>query len=115
MVISANVPIAWDGDDWVIVHDWKVRILGDDFTVPAGFQHDRASVPWVLRSLFDRDKLGVAGPAAHDFLYRSGIRTRRQADRVFLAIMRVDGVAPWRRKLAWAAVRAFGWLAYRRG
>ncbi len=96
-------------------------------TVPAGFAHDFASVPrpvWAWISPLD---LGLAS-IFHDWLYRAGGRvvtleweadagtwaardqpwTRVHADELFARIMREQGVAKWRRRAAYLAVRWFG-------
>ena len=92
--------------------------------VPAGFDHDFASVPrplWVLVAPVD---LGIAS-IFHDWLYARGglvetLRwaggtwepaatpwTREDADRLFGRLMREQGVVRWRRRAAYLAVRAF--------
>lgn len=75
--------------------------------VPAGFEHDMASVPravWAIISPFE------LGPAAlvHDWLYHVRDRPRSKADKLFLAMMQAYGIPWWRRYAAYAAVRAAG-------
>lgn len=93
--------------------DYRIRI-------PAGFEFDLASVPrplWWLMAPFD---LSIVAPLIHDFLYDYAgdppdgtvmpprTFTRAQADQLFLDLMRLEGVAAWRRKLAYWAVRLLG-------
>ena len=85
----------------------------DSITVPAGFITDFASVPRLFWRLFP--PWGKYGKAAvlHDYLYHKQRRSRREADAIFLEAMGVLGV-PWlSREMMYAAVRAFGWAAWR--
>lgn len=87
-------------------------LLNRVIIVPAGFVTDFASVPrapftyWLFG--------GVADEAAvvHDFLYETGIVPRDVADDVYLEALEACGVAAWRRRAMWAAVRAFGARRY---
>ncbi|MDT0631029.1 DUF1353 domain-containing protein [Rubrivirga litoralis] len=96
--------------------------------VPAGFEHDFASVPRPLWALVAPIDLGIAS-IFHDWLYARAGRaetlrwagrtpgagwepvpkwwTRRDADRLFARLMREQGVPRWRRRAAFLAVRAF--------
>lgn len=92
--------------------------------VPEGFRHDFASVPRLLWALVAPLDLGLAS-LFHDWLYRHRGRvetlrwtapgweavgepwTREDADRLFGRLMREQGVARWRRRAAYLAVRAF--------
>lgn len=80
--------------------------------VPAGFETDYASVPRIPLAymLFG----GVAKKAAvvHDYLYSTKMLGRDMADAVFLDAMEASGVAWWRRRLMYRAVRVFGWTIY---
>ena len=86
------------------------------FTVPAGFRCDGCSVPrFFWRFIFPpgHPKALRAG-FLHDFIYRTrpvGV-SRRQADRLFLGQMIIDGVAPAKAYLAYLGVRLCGWIAW---
>jgi hypothetical protein len=95
--------------------------------VPKGFTHDFASVPRVLWALISPLDLGLAS-IFHDWLYQRGgeVTTLRwrfeagvwepvgvpwkrvQTDELFARMMREQGVVKWRRRAAYAAVRAWG-------
>lgn len=110
-----------------VLHE-PVALSWRDLTlhIPAGFRWDGASVPHWVRSIIDNDDCGVAGGLSHDFLYLYGGRpplgaivpysrsvTRAEADRLFLDVMKQEGV-PWRiRWPAYYAVKAFGWRFWR--
>lgn len=100
------------GEQFVLEADYVYELW---LRVPAGFVHDMASVPkvlWALISPFD------LGPAAlvHDYGYSVRGRfspstrpwTRASVDSLFNNMMKASGVAWWRRRTAYLAVRAFG-------
>lgn len=85
--------------------------------VPKGFVFDFASVPrffWRVLPPVGHGKRGAYGAASclHDWLYRSGAVSRKDADLLFRESMGVLGVSSWRKWLMWSAVRLFGWAAY---
>jgi hypothetical protein len=113
------------GTDWRLELDYRYRDGPTTITVPGGFVFDLSSVPRALWWLIAPFELSIAAPLLHDFLYLHGARppagtiepprtyTRNEADRVFLTIMRLEGVPSWRRILGYAAVRLFGGPAWR--
>ncbi|HAC01142.1 MAG TPA: hypothetical protein DCF67_06520, partial [Brevundimonas sp.] len=56
---------------------------------------------------------GHEAAAVHDWLYRTGLLTRRQADAVFYRALRASGVACWRAWLIWAGDPLGGWRRHR--
>jgi hypothetical protein len=117
-----------DGHVWATWEDVGYRIqqgglAGKLSTVRAPFELDFASIPRVFWRLMPPTGLpGQAYGAAavwHDWLYaHQAVQgepiTRKQADRVFLEIMAYKGVARWRRRVMYWAVRLFGLPAWRR-
>lgn len=77
-------------------------------TIPAGFRTDFASSPkwaWALvpkRSTYDLATL------VHDYLYRTQISTRRDADHEQFHLMKALGVPKWQCQLIYVAVRIGG-------
>lgn len=108
--------LRWSGFRWILDGDTRITVDGRSFVVPDGFLFDLASIPRLFRFFIDRTELGVAAPLLHDWIYQNrgtvtGLR-RADADRLFLLLMEDDGV-PWlRRRLAWLAVRMFGWVPW---
>jgi hypothetical protein len=111
---------------WVVCEPWQHQVNGFTLHVPAGFRTDLASIPRVLWWLpgFAPMELGVEAPIVHDLLYQnSGVCrhrdepphwfSRRDVDRIFKVLMREAGVGGFRRSVAWAAVRGFGWFAWK--
>lgn len=93
---------------------YQSNILGNVLEVPAGFVTDFTTVPRlpVVYLLFDG--YGDRAAVVHDYLYRSGIKSRATCDLVFREALIADGVSSWRATLMYAAVRTFGIKFYMR-
>ena len=97
--------------------------------VPKGYVYDGASVPQFCWSFgFRPDGLWRAAALIHDWLYEHGgvvnacwydngrmrdekIRfSRRDADGVFLLLMKEAGVKMWKRQFMFRMVRMWGWM-----
>lgn len=111
---------------WALVAPFKVCDGARVVVLPAGMTSDLASVPrvlWLWRAPWE---FSLAAPLVHDALYRGhgmlpvgGVQpfhryTRAEADALFYTIMRREGVPRVAAGLAWAAVRVFGWFAWRK-
>jgi hypothetical protein len=113
------------GRNWRLEAEFWFPDEGRVITVPKGFLFDLSSVPRFLWWLIAPFELSVVAPLIHDFLYRYGGKppagsieppheyTRAEVDRVFSHIMKAEKVAPWRRVFGYAAVRIFGFWAWR--
>ncbi|MBC6572515.1 DUF1353 domain-containing protein [Escherichia coli] len=90
---------------------------GDDksdvIEVPAGFITDLASVPRIFWVLLPPDGRYAKAAIIHDYLYDNALRTKKEADRIFLEGMKVLGVPKWKRLVMYCAVRLFGRGTYR--
>lgn len=91
--------------------------------VETGFDTDYASVPRIFWSIYPPDGSYTEAAVVHDALYfyqrhrlaEGGLAIcRAEADAVFLEAMAALGVPLLRRRLLHAAVRAGGWIAWRR-
>lgn len=102
-----------NGRRWELMGDWIATIDGHTIVVFAGFRFDLASIPRVLWWLVAPFELSIAAPLVHDHGYRHAWASRREIDRLFRVVMRLEGVGWVRRWAAWLAVRGFGWLAWR--
>ena len=92
--------------------------IGDKtITVPKGFSCDGASVPRFLWGLISPavHPQTIAAAILHDYMYRNHPEgwTRYQADAIFYAISRTDGLKCWRAGLAWLGLRIFGGWAWK--
>jgi len=80
--------------------------------VPAGFETDFASVPRIFWRVIPPWGRYARAAIVHDYLYASHIVGRKEADKIFLALMRALGV-PWRtRTTMYWAVRLGGGRAW---
>lgn len=122
----AHPAITRDGKDWVLVAPFKLIDGPRVIVLPAGLRSDLASIPRALWALLAPFELSLAAPLVHDAIYRGqGMLpagccqpfhryTRAEADALFHDIMHREGVSWWRRRAAYAAVRSWGWLAWRK-
>lgn len=88
---------------------------GVQWTVPAGFETDGASIPrlfWRVVGHPMSDYLESA--VVHDYLYSCGIVTRERADEMFEKAMQSQGIGWTRRNAMWSAVRVGGRWAYKK-
>ena len=127
-------------EEYSHVMDYEGRYY--KIVVPVGFIYDGASVPrlaWTFSGILP-DGLNRAGALVHDFLYENkGVLpenslfvlqqeewaeeewvpikdfhyTRKMADKTFYRLLRDSGVSKFKRKIAYLAVRAGGFIAWR--
>lgn len=86
-----------------------------DYTVPAGFVSDGASIPRILWPLIGSPwGPGPHGKAAvlHDWLYATAPVSRARADRLFLEALEVLGIGWLKRWTLYTGVRSGGWVAW---
>lgn len=107
---------------WVLVEPFSYDV-GEEgssvrIEVPERFTTDFASVPrvaWPVISPYDQP----GPPIIHDWLYYwhkwpdGKAMTRKQADRIFLEALEVDGAGWFKRRMMYRAVRLFGRRAWR--
>ncbi|EAP2902404.1 DUF1353 domain-containing protein [Salmonella enterica subsp. enterica serovar Chester] len=98
-------------------YNWRVHepfafYLSEDYSdvieVPAGFITDLATIPRIFWSLMPPDGRYAKAAIIHDYLYDNALRTKYEADRIFLDGMTVLGVPRWKRTIIYWAVRLFG-------
>jgi len=75
--------------------------------VPPLFRSDGLSIPRLFRSVFSKSPSYIYAGIAHDYTYRilPHKMTRKQADLLFLKLMRGYGVNWWTRRAIFRAVR----------
>ncbi|ELM3415986.1 DUF1353 domain-containing protein [Salmonella enterica] len=98
-------------------YKWRVYepfafYLSDDnsdvISVPAGFVTDLATIPRIFWSVMPPDGKYAKAAIIHDYLYDNALRTKKEADLIFLDGMAVLGVPKWKRIVMYLAVRIFG-------
>ena len=94
-------------------------IIFETLTIPPGFVTDKYSLPGrLIPFLWQPKKAKFATPAViHDWLYETrwfgeGEDAREKADAILLRAMTALRISPWRRWIAWAAVRLGGRAGY---
>lgn len=109
-----------DGEDiWRIERAcrWYEKKTGIRIRVPKGYLSDLSSIPRPLQSWIRPFDLSILAPVVHDWLYEHEGKvdgyerlTRKQCDKIFLRIMKREGVPFIRRNLAYWGVRIGGWI-----
>lgn len=102
-------------------YNWRVHepfdfYLSDDnsdvISVPAGFVTDLATIPRIFWTLLPPDGKYAKAAIIHDYLYDNALRTKQEADLIFLDGMVVLGVPKWKRTVMYWAVKIFGRGSY---
>lgn len=111
----AKVDIIQRGKDtWLrTLEDIRFDLAGIEYTIPAGFECDGASIPRIFWRIIGPpiDCHYIEEAILHDYLYRFQPVSRSVADRDFFDRLN----KPWmriRRYLIYISVAAFGWIAW---
>ncbi|GAB4587406.1 hypothetical protein Ntsu_52380 [Nocardia sp. IFM 10818] len=94
-----------DGKYWLLREPLVYRAEVQEFAVPFGFETDFASVPRALVWLIPRYGVYTRAAILHDYLIRSAVVSKADADGLFRRALREAGVSVPRRWMMWAAVR----------
>ncbi|MDO4690963.1 MAG: DUF1353 domain-containing protein [Fusobacterium sp.] len=100
-----------------LLSDYSYMVRDRKIEVPKGFITDFASVPRIFNIFILPYGKHSSASLIHDWLYSKNCdikATRKEADRIFLEIMKEDLVNIFKRNLMYLAVRAFGWRYFRR-
>lgn len=100
-----------------LLSDYSYIVKNREIRVPKGFITDFASVPRIFNIFILPYGKHSSASLIHDWLYSKNCNieaTRKEADRIFLEIMKEDLVNIFKRKSMYFAVRLFGWRYFRR-
>lgn len=117
MELSELITKQYNKNKRKLVKDYVYEVNGYKITVPKGFVTDGASVPDVLKPIYN--PFGKYFPAAivHDYLYSeyndTGIN-RTLADKIFNFIMKELKISRLTRRKFYIAVRCFGSLSWKK-
>lgn len=107
-----NVWISYDPvtNLWTTLNEVSYKTDGGIvITIPKGYEYDLASIPRLAWWAIAPYELGILSPLIHDYLYEKkgsdGVKTRKEADLIFLELMEKEGVSRWRRTAAYYSVR----------
>lgn len=96
---------------WRVYEPFEFYLSDDNsdvIAVPAGFVTDLATIPRIFWSVLQPDGKYAKAAIIHDYLYDNALRTKKDADLIFLDGMTVLGVPKWKRTIMYCAVRLFG-------
>ena len=106
------------GNVFTVLFARRVNFGGKSFLIPRGFESDGASVPRLFwRIVFpNSDSHVTTAGICHDWIYREQptVWNRKEADRMFLALLIEFGAGLFAACCAYCAVRLFGWIAWRK-
>lgn len=85
-----------------------------NYAIGFNWQTDLSSVPRVVLLWLLVGGDAPASAVVHDWLYRTGILTRAQADRVFYDLIQIEGYSTAKAWVMWMGVRAGGWISWRK-
>lgn len=114
-------------NDYMVMKDYSYGPPHANYTIKVsrGTVYDRASIPRVIWFI-SKDMVGNVAPLIHDLLYRNGGKlpapnispyrrfSRKEADQLFLKIMKQCDVGLVTREAAYVAVRKFSWFAWKK-
>ncbi|EEM1818480.1 DUF1353 domain-containing protein [Salmonella enterica subsp. enterica] len=101
--------------NWRVYEPFEFYLSDDEsdvIEVPAGFITDLATVPRIFWMLLPPDGKYAKAAIIHDYLYDNALRSKKEADLIFLDGMTVLGVPKWKRMVMYLAVRVFGRGSY---
>jgi hypothetical protein len=108
-----------------VAADYTYNADGYSITAVKGFEYNRASVPRIFWVIISKDDLSSVAPLFHDLIYHYKGRLpenqvspyrifeRKDADDLFLVLMRKSKVKKWRANFAYQAVSKLGGPACR--
>lgn len=108
--------IKWVGGSkpYLLTEDYTFRTSVGQWTVPAGFNFDGASVPRIPFVYARYGNTAQEAACLHDWHYRYRTAPRSVSDRAFLEVMEQfkNPKGRSRRMTMYLAVRSFGWAHY---
>lgn len=100
-----------DSDKFCLHEDFTCVFQGETIVVPKGYYTDLSSVPKMLWWAYPPGlSYGRKPSVVHDYIYSNLYETytKKFADDLFYAGLIHKGMKPWKAKLCYWAVRAFG-------
>jgi len=84
------------------------------FVVPKGFRTDFASIPKIFWSILPPDGKYILASVVHDYLYTVKPCSRKEADRIFLKLMKISKCSKIRCYILYYCVRLFGFIRWKK-
>ena len=99
-----------------LISDYIYQIEERVIRVPKSFVTDYASIPRIFRAIVLPYGKHSGASVVHDYLYSKSCELnieRKKADKIFLEILKEEGVDPILARLMYIAVRCFGKTRYK--
>ena len=99
-----------------LISDYIYQIEERVIRVPKSFVTDYASIPRIFRAIVLPYGKHSGASVVHDYLYSKSCELnieRKKADKIFLEILKEEGVNPILARLMYIAVRVFGKIRYK--
>ena len=99
-----------------LISDYIYQIENYVIRVPKSFVTDYASIPRIFRPIVLPYGKHSGASVVHDYLYSKSCELnieRKKADKIFLEILKEEGVNPILARLMYIAVRCFGKTRYK--
>lgn len=110
------IPYKSNKNYWITTRDFRYYVgelnSEDYIDVPSGTKTDFASVPRIFWSILPPDGVYTQAAVLHDYMYKTRIRSKEEADKIFYESMGVLGVKDWKRKVMLVSLQAFGFIAW---
>lgn len=103
-----------EDNEWYLLAPLVWEAGSETITVPVGFRTDLASIPQVFQSIVPVNGRHRSAAALHDYLFVIQDRSREDVDAIFLQAMEACGVRWSQRWTMYLAVRAGGWLPWKK-
>ena len=108
-----------DGKTWRVAEEFSYCVGAKDsgwlLTVPKGSATDFASIPSIIKGLIPTSWKYSKASVLHDYLYRSGNKSKAISDAIFLEAMLASGLNKFGAYAMFFAVSIFGSKAYKAG
>ena len=106
-----------DNKHWLLWENYSLTVLGLLITIHRNFKFDGASIPRLFWRVVGHPLQGKALPAAviHDGLYRAQLTTRKEADKIFHTLLKLNEINKFKAWLMYRSVRTGGkksWKQY---
>ena len=103
-----------DSGEWILTRalHYQSDLARMVIIVPKGFQTDLASVPRIPLIYTVVGNVATKAAVVHDYLYSSGMVSRKMADAILREASEVTGVSWFRRWTMWLGVRIGGGSHY---
>lgn len=105
----------WHKGHYELFDDFPFAVNGDRYVIPKFFTWNGASIPrfaWPFLQTPFNPKIIMAS-LVHDWMYTTHFLSRKDADLLFIEILKQKNVPTWKRRVMYRALRVGGKRAWR--